>query len=57
MNEVLTRDEIKTGFDYHKIHLTEDEWTQFMNELDENGDGVISYEEWCDILSPQLNAE
>ena len=51
---VLTIKEIKDGMAFHKIELTEEQWTEFLNIIDANCDGVLSLEEWKEILEPRV---
>jgi hypothetical protein len=51
---VLTKKEIQDGMKFHKIELTDEEWSQFMTAIDRNSDGVLDVDEWVDILAPHV---
>ena len=56
-DDILTLSEIKTGMRRLKITLLDSEWKILMDAIDANGDGVITIEEWQEILQPKLNAQ
>ena len=49
---VLTINEIKQGMTRIGVNLTDDEWALFLKAIDANSDGVLTFEEWRDILAP-----
>ena len=49
---VLTINEIKEGMTRIGVTLTDDEWALFLKAIDANSDGVLTFEEWRDILAP-----
>jgi hypothetical protein len=57
-DECLTIKEIKDGMSYHKMErvLNEEEWKEFYKMIDENGDGVLTEEEWCNMLDTKVAA-
>lgn len=54
---VLTIKEIQDGMKHHRITLTQDEWTAFIQAIDGNSDGVLDLEEWESILTPQVEQQ
>jgi hypothetical protein len=50
----LTIKEIKDGMAFHKMErvLDDDEWKEFYRLIDKNADGVLTEEEWVEILEP-----
>ena len=57
MDEVLTIKEITDGMKHHNIVLTDEEWKQLLAAIDANSDGVLSLEEWENILVPKVKAQ
>lgn len=57
MDEVLTIKEITNGMKHHNIVLTDEEWKEFLKAIDANSDGVLSLEEWENILVPKVKAQ
>jgi len=51
-DEVLTKKEIIDGLKLNKIVLNDTEWDEFIKVIDGNHDGVLSYDEWIEIMSP-----
>lgn len=49
--------EIEDGFKLYNINLTKEEWQQFHAAIDENADGVLTLEEWRNVLEPRVAAE
>ena len=43
---VLTKNEIVDGLKFHKVQLLDTEWDLLIKEIDKNGDGVLTVEEW-----------
>ena len=52
MDESLTIEEIKKGMIKHNINLSDAEWKLFIGKIDQNSDGVLTREEWNNILTP-----
>ena len=49
--------EIKDGMAKCKIELKQDEWDLFYKTIDANSDGVLTCEEWVEILEPKVTAQ
>ena len=50
MSGEITVDEIKDALGVGKGHIDERVWDQVILEVDANGDGKISYEEFRDMM-------
>ena len=55
-NGTLDHHEIKKAFDAVKMPITDEEIMATMNDLDNNGDGVLSLEEFKTILWKRVTA-
>ena len=53
-DDILTKDEIKTGLEKNGIKLSDSEWDQLVKVMDSNADGVLTIEEWEECLQPKL---
>ena len=51
-DEVLTLEEIKEGVKCLKIDLLDTEKKLLFDNIDKNADGVLTLEEWVDVLQP-----
>ena len=56
-DEVLTLEEIKEGVKCLKIDLLDTERKLLFDNIDKNSDGVLTLEEWVEVLQPRLNAQ
>lgn len=56
-DEVLTIDEIKEGMRANNIRLMDDEWQKLVNVIDADCDGVLTCDEWVNVLEPKLDAQ
>lgn len=55
-DEVLTIAEIKEGFRANNINLQDHEWDKLYQAIDANCDGILTCDEWINILEPKLDA-
>lgn len=55
----LTIKEIQDGFALQKMErvLSEEEWKTFYDMIDANADGVLTEDEWIEILEPKVQAQ
>ena len=56
-DEVLTKQEITDGLKMLEVDLLDTEWTDLMNTIDADGDGVLTMDEWENVLTPKINAQ
>ena len=40
-----------------KIELKQEEWDLFYKTIDANSDGVLTCEEWIEVLEPKVSAQ
>lgn len=54
----LTIKEIKDGFALQKMDrvLNDEEWKIFYDMVDANADGVLTEDEWIELLEPKVQA-
>jgi len=55
-DEVLTIEEIKDGCAFYEIKLLDTEWKMLIDSIDKNADGVLTIDEWEEVLQPRLDA-
>lgn len=53
-DEVLTIQEIKDGLKFYKVPLLDTEWKMLIDQMDANADGVLTMEEWQNVLEPKI---
>jgi calcium-dependent protein kinase len=53
----ITADEIKKVLGGNSIGIEEEEWDKIVDEVDENGDGEISFQEFKDMIYLLLSVE
>ena len=56
-DEVLTIQEIKDGLRANGIKLFDHEWQLLVNAIDKNCDGVLTVDEWINVLEPKIDAQ
>jgi Ca2+-binding EF-hand superfamily protein len=56
-DEVLTIQEIKDGMRANNIRLMDDEWQKLVDAIDADCDGVLTCDEWLNVLEPKLDAQ
>jgi hypothetical protein len=54
-DEVLTLKEIKDGFSGQKLDLTEAEIDELIVAIDKDTDGVLTLEEWEEVMQPKVD--
>lgn len=56
-DEVLTISEIKDGLKANNIELMDHELQKLIDVIDKDCDGVLTCDEWVNILDPRLDAQ
>lgn len=56
-DEVLTISEIKDGLKVNNIELMDHELQKLIDVIDKDCDGVLTCDEWINILDPRLDAQ